>query len=224
MVSSERLQSSGHLPLWLKLAYSAFMAVLVPVYWYYYGPTNFLYFCDTALLLTLIGIWIESPLLMSMCAVGILAPQAVWVIDFLANLLGLPLTGMTDYMFNPNTSLFLRGLSLFHGWLPFLLVYLVWKLGYDRRAFVAWTVLAWVLLVICFFFMPPPRPDPGLTPVNINYVWGMNDNAAQTWVAPWVWFAGLMIGLPALLFAPVHFLLARTMPPAPRAGRAGGLP
>ena len=216
MESSEHLMSTERLPLWLKLAYSAFMAVLVPVYWYYYGPTNFLYFCDTALILTLVGIWIESPLLVSMCAVGILAPQAVWVIDFAANLVGLPLTGMTDYMFNPNTSLFLRGLSLFHGWLPFLLIYLVWKLGYDRRALVAWTVLAWVLLVICFFFMPPPRPDPGLTPVNINYVWGMSDYVAQTWVAPWVWFAGMMVGLPVLLFAPVHFLLARTMPPAPR--------
>ena len=41
---------------------------------------------------------------------------------------------MTDYMFAADHSLFLRGLSLFHGWLPFLLVYLVWKLGYDRRA------------------------------------------------------------------------------------------
>ena len=47
------------------------MAVLVPVYWYYYGPTNFLYFCDVALFLTLAGIWLESPLLISMCAVGI---------------------------------------------------------------------------------------------------------------------------------------------------------
>ena len=85
---------------------------------------------------------------------------------------------MTDYMFNPNTSLFLRGLSLFHGWLPFLLLYLVWKLGYDRRA------------------LPPGRcclgadpgllllhaaaaPDAGLTPVNINYVWGLSDRAAD---------------------------------------------
>ena len=30
------------IPLWLKLAYTAFMAVLVPVYWANYGPTNFL--------------------------------------------------------------------------------------------------------------------------------------------------------------------------------------
>jgi hypothetical protein len=106
---------------------------------------------------------------------------------------------------------------LFHGWLPFLLVFLVWKLGYDRRAFLAWTGLAWALIVICFFFMPPPQPNPGLLPVNINYVWGPSDNVAQTWVPPSVWVVGLLVGLPTLLFAPVHFLLALTMPKAPRA-------
>lgn len=210
-------QALNRVPLGLKLAYSAFMAVLIPVYWYYYGPTNFLYFCDIALILTLVGIWLESPLLVSMCAVGILASQALWVVDFLGHFIGVSLTGITDYMFESHRSLFLRGLSLFHGWLPFLLVYLVWKLGYDRRAFLAWTGLAWVLILICFFFMPPPQPDPGLTPVNINYVWGPSDHAPQNWVSPGVWVAGLMIGLPALLFAPVHFLLARTMPKAPRA-------
>ena len=212
MSTQSRAEPAGRLPLWLKLAYTAFMAVLLPVYWANYGPTNFLYFCDVALLITLVGIWIESPLLVSMCAVGILASQALWVVDFLSNLIGWPLTGMTDYMFAADHSLFLRSLSLFHGWLPFLLVYLVWRLGYDRRGFPAWTVLAWILVLICFFFMPPPRPDPGLTPVNINYVWGMSDTVAQTWMPPAVWLAGLIILLPVLLYAPVHFLLRRVMP------------
>jgi len=212
MSTQSLADTAGRLPLWLKLAYTAFMAVLVPVYWRNYGPTNFLYFCDVALMITLVGIWIESPLLVSMCAVGILASQALWVVDFLSNLVGLPLTGMTDYMFAADHSLFLRGLSLFHGWLPFLLVYLVWRLGYDRRGFPAWTALAWVLVLICFFFMPPPRPDPGLTPVNINYVWGMSDTAAQQLMPPAAWVAGLIVLLPALLYAPVHVLLRRFMP------------
>ena len=64
------LQIGHRLSLWLKLAYTAFMAVLVPVYWHYYGPTNFLYFCDLALFITFVGIWIESSFLVSMCAVG----------------------------------------------------------------------------------------------------------------------------------------------------------
>ena len=212
MSTQSRAEPARRLPLWLKLAYTAFMAVLLPVYWSNYGPTNFLYFCDVALLITLVGIWIESPLLISMCAVGILASQALWVVDFLSNLIGWPLTGMTDYMFAADHSLFLRSLSLFHGWLPFLLVYLVWRLGYDRRGFPAWTGVAWILVLICFLFMPPPRPDPGLMPVNINYVWGMSDTVAQQWMPPAVWLAGLIILLPVLLYAPVHFLLRRFMP------------
>ena len=68
------------LPITLKLAYTAFMAVLIPVYLTNYGPTNFLYFCDIALLLTLAGIWTENRLLASLPAVGILVPQALWLV------------------------------------------------------------------------------------------------------------------------------------------------
>ena len=203
---------TNRVPLWLKFAYTAFMIVLVPVYWYWYGPTNFLYFCDVSLFLTLVGIWIESPLLISMCAVGLVAPQTLWVLDFVLNFLGVSLVGITDYMFKHENSLFLRGLSLFHGWLPFLLVYLVWMYGYDRRGLPAWTVLAWVLMLICFFLMPPPNPNAGLTPVNINYVFGPSENVAQTWVHPYVWLAGMMIGLPLILFLPVHLVLSRYAP------------
>jgi hypothetical protein len=203
---------ANHIPLWVKLAFSAFMAVLVPVYWYYYGPTNFLYFCDASLFITLVGLWLESPLLVSMCAVGIIGSQTLWVIDFLSNIVGFPLTHMTDYMFASDHSLFLRGLSFFHGWLPFFLVYLVWVLGYDRRALLGWMAVAWALMFISFFFMPGPRPDPGLTPVNIDYVWGFSDTEPQHWMPPILWFLGMLTIFPLLLIVPVHFLLRRFAP------------
>jgi hypothetical protein len=202
------------IPLSLKLAFTAYMTVLVPVYLHYYGPTNFLYICDVAMILTLIAIWPENALLISMGCVGISVLQAAWVVDLILNLKGISLTGITDYMLVADHSLFLRLLSLYHAWLPFLLVYLVWKTGYDRRAFWWWTVLFWGLLLVCFFLMPPPMPNPGLTPVNINYVWGTSDYAAQAWVPPYAWLAGLMIGLPLLVFAPTHFVLSRTAPKA----------
>ena len=66
----------------------------------------------------------------------------LWCLDFLVELCGGRLTGLTAYMADPNRSLFLRGLSLFHGWLPFLVYYLVKKLGYDRRALVGWIAIA----------------------------------------------------------------------------------
>ena len=43
---------SNKIPLAAKLAVTAFLAVLLPVYLHAYGPTNFLWFCDAALLLT----------------------------------------------------------------------------------------------------------------------------------------------------------------------------
>jgi len=205
------MTAAPRVPLGLKLAYTAYMAVLIPVYWHFYGPTNFLYFCDVALILTLIAIWPENALMISMCAVGILVPQALWVADFLGHAAGVSLTGMSDYMFDPSHSLFLRLLSLFHGCLPFLLIYLVWRIGYDRRAFWAWTGLAWALLIICFFLMPAPTANAGLAPVNINYVWGMSDEAAQTWVPPYVWLTAQLLGLPLIAFAPTHFALKRVM-------------
>lgn len=201
--------SRPRLPLGLKLAFTGFMAVLIPVYWRSYGPTNFLYFCDMALILTLIGVWLESPLLVSMPTVGILAPQILWVADFGLNLAGLRLTGMTDYMFDAGAPPLLRGLSLFHGWLPFLLVYLVGRLGYDRRALFAWTGLAWTLMLISYFFLPGPTPDPGLTPVNVDYVFGPSDRTPQTWMPEWAWLATLMTALPLAMFAPVHVAMTR---------------
>ena len=205
--------------MWLKIAYSLFTAVMSFTYLFNYGATNFLYFCDQAVLLTFAGIWLEDPLLISLCTVGILGPQILWVVDFVATVLGHPLTGMTAYMVDTDRSFFLRALSSFNGWLPFLLIYLVHQLGYDRRALPIWTAMSAATLLVCFFFMPGPRPNPGLTPVNINYVHGLSDNVAQTWVPPSVWLTGLIVGLPILLYAPTHWLLRRFMPAAEKTGR-----
>ena len=210
----------NRIPLTLKIAYTAFMVVLVQTYWIEYGPTNFLYFCDVALFFALGAVWLESPLLASMPTVGILLPQILWCVSFLGRCVGLHLTPMTDYMFDGNKLLFLRGLSFFHFWLPFLLVYLVWRLGYDRRALVAWTVLAWLLQLVGYFLLPagpPPEETPNL-PVNVNYVFGFDDKVAQTWM-PGGWFLVLMmVALPVLLFVPTHFLLVwLARPPQPKA-------
>ena len=207
----------GRVPFWVKIAYTLFVCVLVPYYWQTYGPTNFLYFCDVALLLGLAAAWLESPLLASMPAVGIFLPQMFWWVDFIAGLLGFSLTGLTAYMFQDSIPLFARGLSLFHGWLPFFLLWLVYRLGYDQRALVAWTALAWALMLICYFFLPPPpapADNPNL-PVNINYVYGLSDTQAQTWMPPGVYLVLWMVALPVVFFLPTHWALARLFRPAP---------
>ena len=201
----------GRIPLWLKVAYSVFMAVLVPVYWHHYGPTNFLYFCDVALFVTLIGLWKESRLWLSIAAVGILLPQMLWCVDFAVELAGGKMTGMTSYMFDSGKPFYLRALSLFHGWLPWLLGFGVMKLGYDRRAFGVWSAVAVGLCGVAFFLLPPAGAelaDPNI-PRNVNYVFGMDDANPQTAFAP-LTYLGLWIGgLIALVYLPTHVLLNR---------------
>lgn len=204
----------NRIPLWLKFAYTGFLAVLIPVYWVNYGPTNFLYFCDVALLLALVGIWREDALLVSLPAVGILIPQALWCLDFAVELCGGTLTGMTGYMFDPNHSLFLRGLSFFHGWLPFLLFYLVRKLGYDRMALPGWTILCVVLCGIAFFLLPPAGAElanPKI-PRNVNYVFGFNDAKPQTLLPPLAYLGAWIAALVTIVFVPTHFLLGKLCP------------
>lgn len=206
-------QSSAVLPLWAKMAYTAFVAVLVPHYWQAYGPTNFLYFCDIALLMTCVAMWTESALLASACAVGILLPQLLWMIDFVATAMGMPVTGMTGYMFQDAIPLFARFLSFFHFWLPIVLLWLVLRLGYDRRGLWLWWVVAWAAMWVSYLFLPmPPAPvhEPGL-PVNVNYVFGINDRGPQTWMPKAAFFALMLAALPAVIWVPTHVVLARAV-------------
>ena len=204
------------IPLAVKLIYTAFLAVLVPYYWMTYGPTNFLYFCDVSLFFALAALWLESPLLASAPAIGIILPQILWQVDFILLAIGLPILGMTDYMFDENLPLIARGLSFFHFWLPILLIWMVWRLGYDRRGAILWTVLAWVLLLIAYFLLPgPPAPADNLNlPVNVNYVYGFSNSAPQKWLPPLQYLGLLLIALPLLIFLPTHLLLTRFFPKA----------
>lgn len=202
------------IPLALKLAYSLFVVVLVPYYWMTYSAWNFLFFCDFALLLGLAALWLESPLLMSLAAVGITLPQLLWVFDLLT---GARITGMTSYMFNAKLPIFVRALSSFHGWLPFVLIWGVWRLGYDRRAFIGWTIISTVILLISFLLAPkPPAPaeNPDLA-VNINYVHGMSYEKTQTVMHPWLWLGIMIVGFPLVFYLPAHLAFRALIPPPP---------
>ena len=201
------------IPLAAKVAVTVFLAALVPVYWRAYGPTNFLWFCDAALILTVVGMWRESPLLISMCAVGILLPQGLWLVDFGSQLLGFRLLGLTSYMFDDQLPLFTRGLSLFHGWLPLLLVWLLRRVGYDRRALWAWTALAAGLVLVCYFFTPPAGAHPANpnAPVNLNYLYGFNDRQPQMWMNQNLYVALWFVVLWLVAFLPTHLVLQKLL-------------
>src|SRR5260370_9755835 len=74
------------LPLAVKALYTAFLAVLIPYYLGFYGPANFLWICDIALLLTAAALWLESRFLASMPFGAVLLPPLILLADFLARL------------------------------------------------------------------------------------------------------------------------------------------
>lgn len=202
----------GRISLWVKIPYTLFLCVLVPYYWVEYTPWNFLWFCDVALLVTLIALWTENRFLASTQLVAIGLPQMLWVADFLAGMAGLHPIGLATYMFDPGIPVFVRGLSLFHGWLPFLLAWMVWRLGYDRRAWLAQIVLGWVVLLVCYWFSPPPPapPDKPNAAVNVNWVFGRGDKVQEV-VAPEVYLAGLLAFYPICIYLPSHLLFRKVV-------------
>lgn len=199
------------IPLVIKLCISAYIALFVPYYLYYYGPANFLYFCDIALLLSFVGLWLESAALISLCAVAILIPQLVWTADLILELSFGQFGGWTGYMFNSGSPLALRLLSLFHGWLPFLLLYLLFRLGYDRRALGHCTIFSVALVLLCVLFTPPPTPqalEMGV-PSNINFVYGLSSEHPETWAPQGVYVVLELIVMYTAIFLPTHLALKR---------------
>lgn len=193
----------GAIPLWLKIAYTLFVAVLVPVYWTRFGPAHFLWASDIALLAMVAAVWRESRLITSTVAVAVLLPELAWNLDFFTRLIaGHGLTGLdaTAYMFNPAQPLWLRGLSLFHVFLPLLIVWMLYRLGYDRRAWLAATLVSWVVLPATYLITDPAR--------NINWVFGLGDTP-QTWLPAPLYLMGLMLLLPLCVYLPTHLVLQK---------------
>ena len=81
--------AGGRIPLWVKIAYSGFVAIFIPTYLSIYGPLSFLWFCNVAILVTLAAVWTESSLLASMQLMPIVYPHLIFQIDGLLRLIGL---------------------------------------------------------------------------------------------------------------------------------------
>jgi hypothetical protein len=190
------------IPIWLKIAYTLFVCMLVPIYWRQYGPVNFLWFSDIALLAMVPALWLESPLLISMMALAVVLPELAWNVDYFFRLAtGVSLIGLTSYMFDRTIPLFIRGLSLFHVVLPLLLVWMLSQLGYDGRALL-WQTLVAVMVLPLSYFLSNPRE-------NVNWVYGFGEKP-QTRVPAPLFVLFLMLLFPLGVYLPSHLLFDRS--------------
>ena len=191
-------------PLWIKIAYTHFVCVVIVVYWRNYGPSNFLWFSDIALFLTVPALWLESGLLASTAALSIVLLDVAWNVDFFGRLVtGRSLLGLSSYMFVRAIPLPVRLISLFHIWFPPLLLWMVYRLGYDERALLAQTVLAWMVLPVSYWIANPRE--------SINWVIGFGGQP-QKWMPERLYLALLMLAFPLLVYLPTHLVLKKLMP------------
>ena len=185
----------------LSLIAALFLMILIPTYWHYYGPQNFLWLSDIGLFLTCLSLWLNAPLLMSMAAVGVLVVELIWCVGFFSTLIfQINLISLSDYMFNPIYPLALRAISLFHIVTPVIWIIYLYQFGYRTRAVYYFTILYWIVLALTVSLTNPVE--------NINWAFipqklGIDASLSHLWIA------FLAIGFPCLIFYPTHLLFKK---------------
>jgi len=186
------------LPLWLKLGWTIWLLIWAPVYWHQYGAQNFLYFCDIGNILIGIALWLESPLIFSWAACGLLLFQSLYVIDLAGALLtGHHVIGGTEYMFDPHIALWIRLLSMFHIVTPPLLLRAIWRLGYNPSGWKLATLTTWIVIPINYFWRPG---------MDVNWARGMFFREQHV-MPGWMYLLGYLIVVPLIIYLPTHLLL-----------------
>ncbi len=186
------------IPLWLKIAWTVWLVVWAPVYWRQYGAQNFLFFCDIGNVLIGVGLWMEGPLLFSWAASGLLLFQTLYAIDLAGALaLGRHVVGGTEYMFDPGLPLLIRFLSLFHVVTPPLLLWAIWRLGYDPRGWKLQTLMTWIVVPINYFW----RPE-----MDVNWARGLFFHEQHA-VPGLVYLLAYLIAVPLCVYFPTHLFL-----------------
>jgi hypothetical protein len=187
----------------LRWAALLWLAIWAPTYAVVYGWGNFVHLCDVAVILTCVGLWRGSALLLSMQALSI-PIDLTWNLDLGWRLLaGQHLLGGTEYMWETKYPLWVRLLSLFHLALPILQLWALRRLGYDRRALAWQSLLGLALLALARTLGPE---------VNVNYAW-QDPFFHRSWGPAPVHIAVIFAGLIAVVYLPMHALLTRLTTP-----------
>lgn len=193
-------------PGWARWGAVAWLAFWVPVYWHFWGPHNFVYLCDIAMILGCIGIFANNALLISSQAVSSLLVDAMWAVDAgWRAAFGRHIFGGTEYLFDASHPLWLRLLSLYHVAIPVVLLWAVRRAGYDRRG---WALQAGIVAAafVGARFTPPAQ--------NINFAFRLPVVNKPFGPAPLHVFVSILFMI-FVVYWPTHWALRKIFP-APR--------
>src|SRR5208282_2546770 len=165
--------SAARFPNWVRWTVLLWFVVWFPAYWRTWGAANFIHLCDIAVILTCIGVWTGSALLISSQAVGSLVVDSAWALDAGSRFfLGRPFLGGTEYLFDPHFPLWIRLLSLFHLVMPPLLLWGIHRTGYDQRAWLLQSAITLPVFIAARFTSPAKNINFAFTDPFIHRQWG----------------------------------------------------
>jgi hypothetical protein len=206
LAKSMRPPHAAHktIPNWLRWSALVWLVFWMAVYWRFWGAANFLHLCDITVILSCIGLWSNSALLISSQAVGSLLVDAAWALDAgWRFFLGHHLTGGTEYLFDPRYPLWIRLLTLFHVVTPPLLLWAVCRLGYDRRGWALQSGIAVAAFAAARFTSPA---------LNINFAFS-DPFFHRAWGPPAVHVALSALVLIIIAYVPTHLCLKHFFAP-----------
>jgi hypothetical protein len=124
--------------------------------------------------------------------------QTIYTVDLAGALLtGRHMVGGTEYMFDPHLPLMIRLLSLFHVVTPPLLLWAIWRLGYDPRGWKVQTLMAWIVVPINYFW----RPEQ-----DVNWARGLFFREQHA-MPGWAYLLIYLLAVPVFVYFPTHLFL-----------------
>jgi hypothetical protein len=193
------------IPDWFKIVYTLAVLAFMVIYWQRYGPRNFLWFSDIALIGAVPAMWLESALVSGTLACMVLLPELLWNVDYVLRIaLKRRITGLTEYMFDPSIPRWLRAVSLFHVPLPLVMIWLVAAYGYPAASLPAAAGTAALTLVLSYLLSSREK--------NINWVFGLG--RVQNRLPQPLYLGLLYLGFVLVVFLPTHWILMRVFPAA----------
>jgi hypothetical protein len=195
---------AGKIPDYARWFAIFWLLIWIPAYWHTWGLGNFVQLCDIAVLLTCIGLWTGSALLISSQAISSILIDAAWALDAGWRLFsGHHLTGGTEYLFDPQYPLPVRMLSLYHLAMPVILLWALSRLGYDRRGLQLQCAIVPLSFVAARFESPQKNMNFAFTDPFFHQSWGY---------AP-VHVAVSIVFMIVVVYYPTALLLRRFLPP-----------
>lgn len=146
---------------WLVLVW---LLVYIPVYATSYGFWHFMQLCNLGVLISCMGFLLRNAFLISSQAIATPVIALFWLADFLSQCItGHFIHGGTAYMWNGEIPLITRLLSLYHLFLPVLLISWLAKNGYEKNSWKLQAAIAVSALLLGLFIAPSVE--------NLNYVY-----------------------------------------------------